>query len=480
MAVVVVLEGATVYVAADGAEGTVIVIVWCGDGSFGDGAVADGAEQNVADDAAYVIVALDAGVGDVDVVDIGAGAYLSEEALVLVGVVGAGLAESDTANGMAVAIEVTLEVVVGALVAASYGLIVLSVVVALISIIAEGDIGSELEVLAAVVVGGLAMRAVYAIGQQQQLGGVVYHVGVGLGTFVHGGPVYGCGLLVAVVVGVWYGGLQCLAVQLRHISDGAAEWFCAVMQIQAAGYCHRCISISGECCTSDGDTTIKSDRFQAGTLIEGKIADACHAGRDDDGGDVWITSESYTRYRRRSLFDSDVTIVALKHVGYRHIIDISHTVGLTFEPRCFMERIQSNTFHTAMAVDCCQIRAIGECPFSYSSYAGWDGDFRELGAFVECVASNCRHAVGDGVCSGVLCCGIGHEFRSVLAEQYTSFGLEMIVRRIHSEGRESGAFCEDTTIVNGRQPRADVERLHVRTLIEGTHIDVRYSIGNRE
>jgi len=57
--------------------------------------------------------------------------------------------------------------------------------------VVERDVGSELEVLAAVVVGGLAVSAVHAVGEQQELVFVVYHVGVFRVALVHGCPVDG-------------------------------------------------------------------------------------------------------------------------------------------------------------------------------------------------------------------------------------------------------------------------------------------------
>ena len=187
--VVVVAEGAVTVPAADGA--VVICGFFCGgDVGIGNGAAADGAAVVVADNAADVIVAFDAGVGEVDVVDVGTAAYHAEETLVTIGIAVAGLADADAAYGLVVAIEVALEVAVGvAALVASYGLIVLVVFLGLVLGVGERDVGSELEVLALVVVGGLAVSAVHAVGEQQQLVFVVYHVGVGRVAFVHGCPV---------------------------------------------------------------------------------------------------------------------------------------------------------------------------------------------------------------------------------------------------------------------------------------------------
>lgn len=111
--VVVVGEGAAGgLVAADGA--VVICGFFCGgDVGIGNGAAADGAAVVVADNAADVIVAFDAGVGEVDVVDGGAAAYHAEETLVTIGIAVAGLADADAAYGLVVAIEVAPEVAVG-------------------------------------------------------------------------------------------------------------------------------------------------------------------------------------------------------------------------------------------------------------------------------------------------------------------------------------------------------------------------------
>ena len=174
VAVVVVAENALAVEAADGA----VVARGGGDVAFGDGAVADGAFVAVAHDAADAQSAFDAGIGDVDVVDDGVAAYLAEETLVVVGDVGAGLAESDAADGVAVAVKIAVEFADVAVVVASYGLIVLVVVVGLVRVVRESDIGSEFEVLVLVVVGGLAVRAVHTIGEQQQLVLIIYNVGV--------------------------------------------------------------------------------------------------------------------------------------------------------------------------------------------------------------------------------------------------------------------------------------------------------------
>ena len=159
------------------ADGAVVHVVGSGDIGIGDGAAADSAIVE-AHDAADVLVACDAGVGEVDVVDVGAAVYMSEEALVAVGIAAAGLADADAADGVAVAVEIAFEVAVGAADVGAYSLIVLGVVVALVSVVGERDVGSELEVHAAVAVGGLAVSAVHAVGEQQELAGVLYDKGV--------------------------------------------------------------------------------------------------------------------------------------------------------------------------------------------------------------------------------------------------------------------------------------------------------------
>ena len=212
--VVVVAEVGGVGGAA--ADGAVFQVAGSGDVGIGDGAAANVAFVVVARDAADVHVAYDAGVGEVDVVDFGTAAYYTaEEALVDVGNVAAVLADADAADGVAVAVELAFEVAVGAVVVAAYGLIVLGVVVALVVGVAERDVGSELEVLALVCVGGLAAGAVHAVGEQQELVFVVYHVGVGRVALVHGCPVDGGegGADGHVLVG--------------HGEGGAAEGACA-------------------------------------------------------------------------------------------------------------------------------------------------------------------------------------------------------------------------------------------------------------
>ena len=139
-----------------------------GDDGIGDGATADRAVIVLPYDAADAGIALNEGVGYVDVVDVGAVVNNSEETLIAVGriVVVDFLTDTDASDGVAVAVEVAFEVVEAAVVSA-YGLIVLRVVVA------EGDVGSELKVLAGVIVGGLVVCAVHAEGQQLELGAVV-------------------------------------------------------------------------------------------------------------------------------------------------------------------------------------------------------------------------------------------------------------------------------------------------------------------
>lgn len=135
-------------------------------------------------------VACDAGVGEVDVVDFGTAAYQSEEALVAVGIAAAGLVDADAADGVAVAVEITIEFVDAVVV--SYGLIVALSFVEGQVVGVERNVGSELEELAPVCVCGLAVSAVHAVGEQQELVFVVYHVGVVCRVaLVHGCPVDG-------------------------------------------------------------------------------------------------------------------------------------------------------------------------------------------------------------------------------------------------------------------------------------------------
>jgi len=212
--VVVVAEADGVGGAAT--DGAVVQLSGSGDIGIGDGAAHNVARVVVAHDAADLVIACDAGIGEVDVVDFGTAAYQSEEALVDVCVVGAVLADADAADGVAVAIELAFEEAVGVADVAAYGLIVLGVVVGLVVGVAERDVGSELEVLALVVVGGLAAGAVHAVGEQQELVFVVYHVGVFFRVaLVHGCPVDGGegGADGHVLVG--------------HGEGGAAEGACA-------------------------------------------------------------------------------------------------------------------------------------------------------------------------------------------------------------------------------------------------------------
>ena len=140
-------------------------------------AVADGAAEVISHDAAGVVVASDAGVGEGEVVDVGA-PYLAEDALVAVGDVVASLVDADAADGVAGAVEVALEVAVVAVVVASDGHVVafvwLFAVPSIVGGIAVGDVVGQLEVLAAVV----ARAVVDALGQEIELVLIIYHVGV--------------------------------------------------------------------------------------------------------------------------------------------------------------------------------------------------------------------------------------------------------------------------------------------------------------
>ena len=254
MAVVVVAENALAVEAADGA----VVARGGGDVAFGDGAVADGAFVAVAHDAADAQSAFDTGIGDVDVVDDGVAAYLAEETLVVVGDVGAGLAESDAADGVAVAVKIAVEFADVAVVVASYALIVLVVVVGLVRVVRESDIGSEFEVLALVVVGGLAVRAVHAVGELQQMIGAVYHVWIVLSAGVGALPVEGHDV-GGVVAPVW-SGLVC------RKRGGGDEYLAAALVVPK--------HIRAQRRHARG---INGDAFQGVATRESSTADARHA-----------------------------------------------------------------------------------------------------------------------------------------------------------------------------------------------------------
>ncbi|MBR3110552.1 MAG: hypothetical protein IKH35_05140 [Prevotella sp.] len=216
--VVVVAEADGVGGAA--ADGAVVPVVGSGDIGIGDGAAHNVAYEVVAHDAADVLVACDAGIGEVDVVDVGTAVYTAEEALVDVGSAADGLADADAADGVVRAVELAFEVAHGAADVGAYGLIVLVVVVALVVGVGERDVGSELEVLVLVAVfnGGLAVGAVHAVGEQQELVFVVYHVGVFRVALVHGCP----------VDGGEGGGVDADGhVLVGHGEGGAAEGACA-------------------------------------------------------------------------------------------------------------------------------------------------------------------------------------------------------------------------------------------------------------
>ena len=214
-AVVVVVGEGAVVISADGAGD---VVVGGGDVGIGDVAAADSAVVVGTDDATDIHEACDAGVAEVDVADFGIAACQSEEALVDVGSAAAVLADADATDGVAVAVEVSTEATV---VVASYGLIVALSVVESQVVGVERDVGSELEVLAPVAVGGLAAGAVHAVGEQQQLVLVVYHVGVGAVALVHGGPVDGDDVCAHGDVGVGHGE--------GRAAEGAAAYGVGVM-----------------------------------------------------------------------------------------------------------------------------------------------------------------------------------------------------------------------------------------------------------
>ena len=73
---------------------------------------------------------------------------------------------------------------------------------------------------------------------------------------------------------------QCLPVQLAHVGDGTAEFFCSVMQRQTAGNGHCCIR--GECIVSYGDFTVKCCSHACYT-IKGIIAKARYTDRNRKG-----------------------------------------------------------------------------------------------------------------------------------------------------------------------------------------------------
>ena len=154
-----------------GADGYVV-----GHVAAGDGAVVG------AHDAAGGFVTGDAGVGEGEVVDIGTGVCLAEDALVVVGGVVAALVDADAADGIVIAVEVAAEGAVVASVVASDGLEVALVAIEVVPIVAGGvlDVVVELEVRVVVVVGGLAVCAVDAVGQEVELAGVFDDVGTAL------------------------------------------------------------------------------------------------------------------------------------------------------------------------------------------------------------------------------------------------------------------------------------------------------------
>ena len=147
----------------------------------------------VAHDAADVVVAGDAGVGKGEVVDVGAVSCPAEDALVVVCTAVAVLVDTDTADGLVIAVEVAAEDAVVAVEAASDGLEVVLVARKIVPVAGVGvvDVVGELEVLAAVAVflAGLAVCAVDAVGQQVELVLVIYHVGVVGIAVALGGPV---------------------------------------------------------------------------------------------------------------------------------------------------------------------------------------------------------------------------------------------------------------------------------------------------
>ena len=161
------------------------------DGDVGEGvAVGDGAALVVvAHDGASGVVAGDAGVGEDDVFHLGTVADSAEEALRPVGVGSATLVDADAADDVVLAVEGAAEVavVVVAVVVADGLVVAVGVTVA----VGVSDVGFEAEVLAAVVVGGLAVGAVDAVGEQVELVFIIYKVGVGGGAGALGGPVDG-------------------------------------------------------------------------------------------------------------------------------------------------------------------------------------------------------------------------------------------------------------------------------------------------
>ena len=130
----------------------------CIDGNIGsDMAVADGTLVN-AHDAADFFKAGDASVGKGDTTDDGAAANQAEETLVRVGgKIIAALIDADAADGVALAVEVAIKVVVGVDVAVSADggvVVLLAARVVPVGVMRVGDVGGHLEREAATVVGG--------------------------------------------------------------------------------------------------------------------------------------------------------------------------------------------------------------------------------------------------------------------------------------------------------------------------------------
>ena len=176
--------GSTV-VAYDAAEVANIVP----DGVDGDGAedvtAGDGAAGVSAYDATGAAMTSDAGVGEGQVVDVGAKVCITEEALIDAVII---IETTDAADGLVVAVEVATE---SSAVIISDGLVVVLGAggIVPVGLMAIRDVGGELEELACVVVDCLAVAAIDAAGQQVELLGVVDDVGIVLVAGADGSPV---------------------------------------------------------------------------------------------------------------------------------------------------------------------------------------------------------------------------------------------------------------------------------------------------
>ena len=282
-AAVVVVVGEAVGAGGAAADGAVVIVESSGDIGIGDGAAHNVAIVVVAHDAADALVACDAGVGEVDVVDVGTAVYIAEEALVDVGHAAAVLADADAADGVAVAVELAFEVAVGAVDVAAYGLIVALSFVEGQVVGVERDVGSELEVLVLVRVDGLAVSAVHAVGEQQELVFVVYHVGVVFRVaIVHGCPVDG-----GEVGGVDADG----HVLVGHGECGAAEGACAGgVAVLVAAWCGGSGVAEGEAelvaaAVVEGLAALQSSAAVGGDAADGVLG-RCAGEGDGVDGDV--------------------------------------------------------------------------------------------------------------------------------------------------------------------------------------------------